>query len=442
MGALRDLLSTYRRDALTNRESGTYFEELTQRYLRDEPAYADLYAEVLTWAEFAERMDFDKRDTGIDLVAVTRENEFHAVQCKLYPDDYELKKSDIDSFFTASGKKHFSRRIIVSTTNHWSVHAQDALKDQRPPVTKIDLSALENSAIDWAKYASDKQVVFRAKKQLLEHQKQAVKAGLAHFKEADRGKLIMACGTGKTFTSLKIAEEQAGAGNSVLFLVPSLALLSQTLTEWTHQSKTKLHNFAVCSDGEVGKKRRDHDGDAVQLLVHELQYPATTNPGALATEFFQRQTRDLNHMSVVYATYHSIDVIHEAQKKFKLPEFDLVICDEAHRTTGATYEGDDESHFVKVHDPKFLRAKKRLYMTATPRIYGDYAQAIAERDKARLFSMDDEELFGKVFHTVTFSEAVKRDLLVDYKVIVLAVDESTISTRIQKLLDDPTKGLR
>lgn len=441
MSALRDLLSLYRKDALTNRESGTYFEELTLRYLQNEPQYRDLYSDVQTWADWAGFHGLDRRDTGIDLVAITHENEFHAIQCKLYPEDYELKKADIDSFFTASGKKHFTRRIIVSTTNHWSVHAEAALTDQRPPVTKIDLSALENSVIDWSKYAPKRQLVFRAPRSLLDHQKQALKNALAHFKEADRGKLIMACGTGKTFTSLKIAEEQAGAGKSVLFLVPSLALLSQTLTEWTQQSQTKLHNFAVCSDGDVGKKR-DHDGDAVQMYVHELQYPATTNAATLASEFLQRRKQEPGRMRVVYATYHSIEVVHEAQKNHGLPAFDLVVCDEAHRTTGATYEGDDESHFVKVHDAKYLVARKRLYMTATPRIYGDYAKAISERDKATLYSMDDEAQFGAAFHTVTFSDAVKRGLLVDYKVIVLAVDEHTISTRIQKLLDDPAKGLR
>ncbi len=442
MSALETLLAPWRKLAGTKgheREAGTYFEELTLRYLKNEPAYRALYSDVLTYAEWAQRMGLNQQDAGIDLVAITSENEFHAVQCKLYAQDYELKKADIDSFFTASGKKHFTRRLIVSTTNKWSAHAQDALKDQRPPVTKIDLAALENSVIDWSKYAPKEKLVTRERKQLRDHQQQALKAALSHFKQADRGKLIMACGTGKTFTSLKIAEAQAGEGKRVLFLVPSLALLSQTLTEWTQESATPLHSFAVCSDSDVGKKR-DHEGDAVRMFEHELQYPATTNAASLAAEFLQRH--DSKHQSVVYATYHSIGVIHDAQKKHGLPAFDLVICDEAHRTTGATFEGDDESHFVKVHDEKYLLAKKRLYMTATPKIYGDYAKAISERDKATLYSMDDEAQYGRAFFVITFSEAVKRGLLVDYKVIVLAVDESTISTRIQKLLDDPAKGLR
>ena len=249
----------------------------------------------------------------------------------------------------------------------------------------------------------------------------------------------MACGTGKTFTSLKIAEEVAGEGKRVLFLVPSLALLSQTLTEWTQESEIPLRSFAVCSDSDVGKKRKK-DNDAVQTFVHELQYPATTSAKSLAREMKDRH--DKKHMSVVFATYHSIDVIHKAQHDHDLPAFDLIVCDEAHRTTGAKWEGEDESHFAKIHDAKFIRGAKRLYMTATPRIFGDVAKATADRDKVVLYSMDDEALYGPALYVLTFSESVKRGLLVDYKVIVLSVEASHISERIQNLLKDENNELR
>ena len=197
----------------------------------------------------------------------------------------------------------------------------------------------------------------------------AVKKGL---ETADRGKMIMACGTGKTFASLKIAEEIAGKGKRVLFLVPSLSLLSQTLTEWTQESSTPLHSFAVCSDSDVGKKRKKND-DIVQTFLHELRYPATTEPVRLAEEMTKRH--DNQHMSVVFSTYHSIEVISKAQHQHGLAEFDLIVCDEAHRTTGATFESEGESAFVKVHDADFIRTAKRLYMTATPRIYADVTKA-------------------------------------------------------------------
>lgn len=218
------------------------------------------------------------------------------MQCKLFAEDYRLQKSDIDSFFTASGKKPFTRRVIVSTTSNWSEHAEEALRDQHTPVTKIDLAALENSLIDWAHFAPREAPVLSERKSLRPHQRAAVNAAITGLMKFDRGKLIMACGTGKTFTSLKVAESVAGEGKRVLFLVPSLALLSQTLTEWTQESETPLRSFAVCSDSDVGKKRKKDD-DTVQTFVHELQYPATTDPARLATEMQKRH--DAKHMSVV-----------------------------------------------------------------------------------------------------------------------------------------------
>ncbi|MDR8017800.1 DEAD/DEAH box helicase [Ectopseudomonas guguanensis] len=440
MSPLSTLLNAYRSASVTEREKGTYFEELICAYLRNEATYRDLYDKVWTYAEWAKEQGLSGKDAGIDLVARTQgTGEYHAIQCKLYAEDYKVQKKDIDSFFTASGKAPFSHRIIVATTNNWSEHAEDALQGQQPPVSKIDLQALEDSQIDWAKYQPNHAVVLKARKQLRDHQQTALNAVAAGLKDAERGKLIMACGTGKTFTSLKIAEQQAGKGKRVLFLVPSLSLLSQTLTEWTQESATPLHSFAVCSDSDVGKKRKAED-DAVQVFTHELRYPATTKADRLAAEMLKRH--DADHMSVVFSTYHSIDVISRAQADHGLPAFDLVICDEAHRTTGATFGDDDESNFVRVHDADYIRAAKRLYMTATPRIYGDSAKVKAESGEVTLCSMDDEALYGKELFVINFSEAVQRGLLTDYKVLVLTVEESTISRRLQDMLKDENNQLK
>ncbi|SMF52482.1 DEAD/DEAH box helicase [Pseudogulbenkiania subflava] len=441
MSALSSLLDTFRSAAVTEREKGTYFEELFVCYLRNEATYRDLYSDVWTYADWAEQygQGWNKKDTGIDLVAQTATGEYHAIQCKFYAEDYKVQKADIDSFFTASGKKPFTRRVIVTTTNNWGNNAEDALIDQQPPVFKIDLQALEDSQIDWSQYQANTAPVFKDKKKLKPHQERALAATERGLNTAERGKLIMACGTGKTFTSLKIAEKLVGAGKRVLFLVPSLSLLSQTLTEWTQESETPLHSFAVCSDSDVGKKRKKDD-DVVQTFAHELRYPATTEPARLAVEMANRH--DDEHMSVVFSTYHSIEVISRAQQEHGLADFDLIICDEAHRTTGATFDGEEESAFVKVHDGDFIRAAKRLYMTATPRIYGDSAKASAEKGDVELCSMDDESLYGKELFVITFSEAVKAGLLVDYKVLVLAMDEAHISRSLQNLLKDDDNQIK
>lgn len=441
MSALNKLLEHYRNTSKTEREKGNYFEELTVTYFKNEPTYKDLYSDVWLYSDWATEQGIDGRDTGIDLVAKTNgTNEYHAIQCKCYAEDYRIQKSDIDSFFTASGKKPFTHRLIVTTTTKWSEHAEDAMADQNTPVSKIDLDDLENSQIDWSKYESNQTPTLKKKFDPRPHQQIAIDNVIREFKTTDRGKLIMACGTGKTFTSLRLAEQQAGKGKRVLFLVPSLSLLSQTLTEWTQQCEVPLHSFAVCSDSDVGKKKDTSEEDVVQTFVHELRYPATTEADKLAKEFELRH--DEEHMSVVYSTYHSIAVISKAQKQYGLDDFDLIICDEAHRTTGVTFSDEDESAFVRVHDQNFIRAEKRLYMTATPRLYGTAAKASAEQDNAELCSMDDIEKYGRDLHTITFSEAVRRDLLCDYKVIVLTVDEAYISRKIQSLLKDDNNELK
>lgn len=447
MCTLNNLFNTFRNTAKTEREKGTYFERLVQIYLRNEPKYQDLYQQVWLWEEWradwtAQGNQDPGKDTGIDLVALTHLGEYHAIQAKFWDADRTLYKKDVDSFFTASGKKPFTYRVIVFSTDKLSDNLKDALIDQTPPVTTIALADLENSKIDWAQTFSQPKPApsFKETKQLRPYQETAIHNVTHGLANADRGKLIMACGTGKTFTALRMSEQMAGKGGRVLFLVPSLNLLSQTLTEWTQESAFPLHSYAVCSDSEVGKKRGKGDDD-FELLAHELQYPATTNAKQLAKAFLSRD--DSEHMSVVFSTYHSIETISEAQKLHQLPEFDLIVCDEAHRTTGATYEGEEESNFVKIHNPEFIKGIKRVYMTATPRVYGVQAKAKAENESIELYSMDRPEYFGQTLHTITFSEAVHNlQILCDYKVIVLTVSEDHISKSLQKLLADEDNSLR
>jgi predicted helicase len=224
---------------------------------------------------------------------------------------------------------------------------------------------------------------------------------MAGFSDADRGKLIMACGTGKTFTSLKIAEQFAQEKSLVLFLVPSISLLSQTLREWTAESEIKFHSIAVCSDTKVGKRRRKNDDDDSDITVNDLAFPPTTNGQEVAKIYEAFGSK--KPLTVIFSTYQSIQAIADAQKK-GLPEFDLIICDEAHRTTGVTISGNDESYFVRVHNQKFIKSKKRLYMTATPKIYEESTKVQAKENDALLCSMDDESLYGKEFHRLGFGK--------------------------------------
>lgn len=445
MSVLTDTLETFRKTAHSEREKGIYFENLAKLYFQNEPRYKDLYSDVWLWeawrAEWVEAGHKDPgADTGIDLVAKTSgTDEYHAIQAKFYDSDSTIYKKQVDSFFTASGKKPFTHRLLILSTDKISPHVDSAMEGQHIPCQKITLADLEDSKIDWAGTFKQKAVQFKERKEPRPYQSTAIANVVAGLSHADRGKLIMACGTGKTFTALRLAEQMAGAGGRVLFLVPSLSLLSQTLTEWTQETATPMHSFAVCSDSEVGKGR-DKDDD-YQMLVHELQYPATTNAKMLAHEVTKRQ--DAQHMSVVFSTYHSIEVISQAQKQYGLADFDLIVCDEAHRTTGASFDGDDESAFVKVHNQDVIKGAKRVYMTATPRVYGVPAKAKAENESIVLYSMDNAEYFGETLHTLSFSEAVHfLGILCDYKVIVLTISEDHINKHLQKSLADENNSLR
>ncbi len=445
MTTLSTLLDTFRKTAQSEREKGDYFERLVKIYLQNEPYYADLYAgKVWLWEDW--RREWISRgngdpgaDAGIDLVAEGTDGELHAIQAKFYDESARLTLDNLATFFTASGKKHFSRRWVVLTATTGTHHLREAVKDQQPPVNFITQTDLENSKIDWASY-QPKAATARLleKKQAREYQRRAIADVLSGLAEADRGKLIMACGTGKTLTALRLAEQLVGAGGKVLILVPSLNLLSQTLTEWTQEAEIPLHSFAVCSDAEVGKKKRGDDD--FELALHELQYPATTEARSLAKAFSRHH--DSEHLGVVFSTYHSIAVLNQAQQKHGLPEFDLILCDEAHRTTGQSFDGEDESAFVRVHDQAYLAGKKRVYMTATPRVYGTAAKAKAEQESIVLYSMDNEAYYGKTLHTLSFSEAVHNlGILCDYKVIVLTISEEHVSRNLQKLLADADNAI-
>lgn len=370
-------------------------------------------------------------DRGIDLVARERESqELWAVQCKFYDPQHQISKPDVDSFLAESGTGEFTKRLFVSTTDRWNSAAERTVTHQAIPVQRLGLDDLFSASIDWDSFELSTPEVMQRKgrKTLRAHQERALAAVREGLASADRGKLIMACGTGKTFTSLAIAEELTGEGGRVLFLVPSIALLSQTLREWSADSSISVRSFAVCSDSTVG--RQAEDASTIDLAI-----PATTNPERLANVLSERVAPidGKTPMTVVFSTYQSLAVVAEAQQ-LGAPEFDLVICDEAHRTTGAKLAGEEDSAFVRVHDVAYLAARKRLYMTATPRIYGTETKKKAEDKGAVIASMDDSALYGEELFRLGFGEAVSQNLLTDYKVLVLTVSESKVAREFAEQL--------
>lgn len=425
-------------------EKGTRFERFTQSFLQTDPLWSEQFEKVWMWDQWPDRWG---PDTGIDLVAQRRDGGKTAIQCKFYDPQSRVSKADIDTFLSASGRGGFTERIIVSTTTQWGPNAETAIRDQSIPVRRIGLNDFEQSRINWDLFdpATPTVLELSGSSDLRPYQRNAIDQVTQGFTDHHRGRLIMACGTGKTFTSLRLAEEYVGPRGTVLFLVPSIALLSQALREWTNNTDLGIAPLAVCSDPKATRGRKAND-DTPEISVVDLALPATTDPHRLAERMKDNRTGG-EGMRVVFATYQSIDVVAQAQQLAGLEPFDLVICDEAHRTTGATLAGTEESAFVRVHDEAYLKAEKRLYMTATPRIYDDASKAKAGKAQAVLASMDDEDVYGPEFFRLGFGDAVEMGMLTDYKVLILTVNQETVGEAMQEAfardgeltLDDATR---
>ena len=467
------ILEHYQKYSFSERDKGTRFEELMGRFLATNPLYADDLDQVWLWTEFPFRNDFGGKDIGIDLVAKTKSGDYWAIQCKCYAPSTTISKADVDTFLSTSGKyftdemgqqRHFTRRLWIATTDRWSKEANITLQNQEPPVNRLGPYDLRTAPVDWQKLYDGEtgSKALTEKKTPRPHQKEAIAKAHAYYKNHDRGKMISACGTGKTYTALKIVEDQTHKEGFALFLVPSIALLSQTLREWMNDTTGRIYPICICSDASSS---RMNQSDREEMSTLDLPFPATTNVEKAVSQLRIRFQQQKKHggMVIIFSTYQSIDVVHAIQDRLLHPIssmpltdgqlllpltrvadsaglassgsqtgiFDIIVCDEAHRTTGTTLAGKEESSFVKVHNNDFLKARHRLYMTATPRLYTETAKSKAKQESAVLCSMDDESLYGEEFYRLGFGEAVNKGLLSDYKVLVLTIGEDMIPPALQ-----------
>lgn len=438
-----NLISQINEVAETQRDRGIYFEYLVKAYLENEPTYQNEFTNIWLLSEVPEEFGIPKADIGVDLVAEKTTGELVAVQAKFY--NHAIQKSNIDSFLSELGKDYYESGIIVASTDKWGKNAEKALAD-RSDVIRIGLSDLRHSQIDWEQFSFDKpnSVVIKKKKTPRYYQREVIKSALEHFKENDRGQLVMAPGTGKTFTSLKVTEALAKESNKeqyiVLYLVPSIQLLTQTLRGWNNDTEMTMSSMAVTSDRNASRSSVKQDESNFVVKASDIGYPATTSAKKVVENYQELMTQPKKELLVVFSTYQSIDVLGKAQKN-GFPEFDLIIGDEAHRTTGAKALGEEASVFTKVHSDLNVKGKKRLYQTATPKLYGMDAKKKAKDNSIVISSMDDESLYGKVFYRLGFGDAISHDILTDYKLMVLAVDETVIQKDMQKSLADPENGL-
>ena len=443
-GTFDSVLETIRKESKGDKvKLGTKFEVVMKKFFETDPMKKQEYSNVWLWSEddcpgrkeTLKKFGKNKKDYGIDLVAKNHDGTLCAIQCKCYADDTHLQEKDAANFIALanskqSGKKIFKSAIFVWTGQEISPGAGLVIENNECEV--LDRNDLKKSAVDWPTLLTEKPKRKDPYK-IRPHQKKARDKVIAGFNEDDRGKLVMACGTGKTFTTLKIAEHQVGKGGAVLYLVPSISLLSQSMREWAEQATMPHRYVAVCSDTKVGK-------DSEDASLSELETRPTTNPNEIA----KKMQTSPQHMTVIFSTYQSIMQVSRAQKKSGMT-FDLTICDEAHRTTGVVKDemsrndiqikdSDKESisGFVAVHQNNIIRSKKRLYTTATPKIYTDSSMDRAKKGYGlSTYSMNNEKVYGPAFYSLTFDKAINLGLLSDYKVVIMTVGEENVTNITQ-----------
>ena len=421
-----EVLSRIAEESRDPTEKGEWFEQLFCDVAASVPEY-DI-TEIHRWRNWVDKQKympgFGNDDIGIDAVAKLNTGEWVAIQCKFYDRKQPVGKTEIDKFLGGSQHQLFKMRWIV-TTSHLGPKAQKAALDANPQIQHIDFHDL------LADQPVGKKAQQRPVREPWPQQQEAIDAVTQAFQDADRGKLIMACGTGKTFVSLRITEQIVPEGGTILFAAPSIALVSQARREWLRHTTRGINAIVVCSDASAGGKRESED-----IGVHELECPVLDDPEEIADKL-----KNAQRTAVVFCTYQSLDKVTAAQQSHAAPAFDLALADEAHRTTGALTKASGETtNFQIFHHNKHLQADKRLYMTATPRVYTHKSKAKAEARGIAVADMQDTETYGRTMHRLDFRTAVKAGMLSDYRVIVLGVSEESVSPSLRAKLEELEEG--
>lgn len=338
---------------------GKQFEHFVKWFLQADPEWSTQIDQIWLWDDWPERWG---ADCGIDLVFRHKNGENWAVQAKCYAPDYYITKHDVDKFLSESNRKGIDHRLLVATTDLIGGNARQVCDAQEKPVIRFLLSDFEQAQLDYPAHISAlAQGKRRAAPQPREHQVEAIAAATQGLQSTDRGQLIMACGTGKTYVTLWIKEHLAA--QRTLVLVPSLGLLSQLLREWTFAATTPFEVLCVCSDQTVGKK----GDDETIHTVADLAFPVTSDSDDIKRFLAGAGNR------VVFSTYQSSEIVALAQADAATPAFDLVVADEAHRCAGKV-----DNAFSTVLDNTQIRSHKRLFATATPRTYASNTKKAAE----------------------------------------------------------------
>jgi superfamily II DNA or RNA helicase len=394
---------------------GKQFECFVKWFLTSDPEWLTQVAQVWLWKEYPNRWG---HDCGVDLVFKHKNGQTWAVQAKCYSPAYVITKPDVDKFLSETNRKGIDHRLLIATTDRLGANAKQVIKAQEKPVVRYLRSHFDNAAVV---YPDDIGHLTRGKRKAphnpRKYQLDAIENVVSGFKTAERGQLIMACGTGKTLVSLRVKERLEA--ERTLVLVPSLGLLSQILNEWTAHARVSFDVLCVCSDQTAG--RREEEEDEAISLVSDLAFPVTDPDPKIARKEITQFLKGGGHR-VIFSTYQSSPLIADVQQDTTTPCFDLIVADEPHRCAGKV-----DSAFATVLDVKKLRSRWCLFATATPRTYRRSLKQKAGEIGVEVVDMDDEVAFGKRLHVLKFGEAITEGWLTDYRVVIVGVDDETIA---------------
>ena len=388
--------------------AGDIFEKLCKYFLQTEPEYRSELKNVWLLKEVKEnvrkKLNLPSTDEGIDLIAETKDKKYWAIQCKYRsnPKDTLTVKGDLATFSNLAFNvcKNISHGLVMTTA-------------EKPPkktkylkgigyVTSESFLSLDDNSYEGWKYIQAKakgKIIKPPKLSPRPHQIKAISKTLEYFKSNERGKVIMPCGTGKSLTAFWIARKMNA--KNIIIAIPSLALLQQTLKVWTREYLLAGINpdwMCVCSDKTVSD-----DQDDFVTSIADLGIDVTTDKSEIK-KFLKTKSKN---SKIIFTTYQSGKVTAQGAKGFT---FDLGIMDEAHKTVG-----HGEKPMAHLIHQKNIKIKKRLFMTATERLF--------RGDKDEYLSMDDPRDYGDIIYQLSFKEAIecKPPIISDYKIITFGI---------------------
>jgi len=408
------------------KDKGDVFERFVQVFLLTKPRYVSLYKNIWLLGEvpnnFKKKLNLPKDDEGIDLVCQTFDDKFHSIQAK-YRYTKSLKKDELTGFtdLTYNYCKNFDQAHLFHTSRR-RITKEKYLKissyvgwDEWFNLSPEDWQRIKN-------FLKKKEILLKPRKPR-RHQTKAIKSARKYFdSKFRRGKMIMPCGTGKSLSAFWIAQELSA--KTIVVALPSLSLIKQSLDDWTREYlalKTFPEWMCVCSDSSVGEVNTDSFNND----TYDLGIKTTTNLKEIGA-FLKKRSKG---PKVVFTTYQSSPILAKASKDSKT-KFDLAIFDEAHKTVGSK-----SKRFATLLSEKKINIEKRLFMTATERIF--------KGNDDEVLSMDDEKIYGQRFYQMSFKAAIEQNIISDYRVVTMTISDETLLELIEKnnFISDENKNL-